>query len=153
MASERSSEREAAERVAGRPGRPLGDAVFQRARQLRERARAWPAGDEPRNSAPCFRATIGRASWPDRTWRRPRRQPAPASRPAYARHASIERVGKTDLELAPGQPLLVDREPKPALLQQRGARIVPVPDAKYIHDVICVWVSACRAYFDFGFGL
>ena len=46
----------------------------------------------------------------------------------------MDRDGKTDLELAAGQPLFVDGESKAAVLQQRRARIVPVPDAEYIHD-------------------
>ena len=61
------SKREAAERLRNRPRRPLGHAVLQRARQCRQAGRARPCGGAPRSSAPCFRATSGRASWRDRT--------------------------------------------------------------------------------------
>ena len=94
MASERSSEREAAERVEGRPGRPLRHAVFQRARQLREgagpgltaanRVVALLASEPP--SAERL-GRIGGGDGDDINLLR-------ASRPAYARHASMERVGK-----------------------------------------------------------
>ena len=40
---------------------------------------------------------------------------------------------KTDLELAPAQALLIHGESNFALAQQRGARVVPIPNAKNIH--------------------
>ena len=46
----------------------------------------------------------------------------------------LERAcGKTNFELAPRQPLFVDGEADASFLEQRGAGVVPVPDANYIH--------------------
>ena len=42
-------------------------------------------------------------------------------------------IGKRDFEFAPGQPLFVDGEDNPPVLEQRSTGIVPVPDANYVH--------------------
>ena len=106
--SRRSASRLSARRDATR--RPLGDAVLQGPRQRREGHPGGPAGGARRSSAPCCQATTGSASWPGPTSRPRRCRSDAGSRPAWARQASMERDGKADFELAPGQPLFVDRE-------------------------------------------
>ena len=57
-------------------------------------------------------------------------------KPAYVRHASIERVGNRTSSLRRLNRSSFTANRQPAVLQQRGARIVPVPDAEYVHDVV-----------------
>ena len=62
---------------------------------------------------------------------------------------------KPDFELAAGEPFFVRRKRQAAVLQQRGARIVPVPDAQYIHEfgIFAACVSELRLRLRFGFEL
>ena len=53
-----------------------------------------------------------------------------------SRQAAIDRCGNSIFQLAAGEPFLVDRRTQAAVDQERGARVVTVPDAEDIHGMI-----------------
>ena len=125
-----TAQREPAEEPRRRAGRPLGHAVFQPPASGAPARPAGPCAGAPRNSAPCSRATAGPASWPDRSSIAATTSICAGADPAAARQAAIDATGKAISSLRRRQPLFVDGGAKPAVLQQRGAGIVSVPDAQ-----------------------
>src|SRR4029078_7734038 len=81
---------------------------------------ALPAGQQPAERLRGIRR--GRRHQVDLFWTK-----------ARSRQAGLDGAcRKRDLELAPRQPLFLDREAQPSILQQRGAGIVSVPDAENV---------------------
>src|SRR5262245_59735783 len=141
MSPERLLEREAAQRTEHRTWRPFRQAILQGARRVGDHARFRVAS--PNSVIALLAAAPPSAERFCRIERRNRDEVDLFPVEVGELEARVDGpIGKPDLELALGETLFVHGEAKPSLLQERGAGIVAVPDAEYVHDLFRLEVSA-----------